>query len=87
MYLHIGGGKELQLKDVIAVSRYDADNVLLLKNKKAGRLQNEGMAAPKSVIFTDKGIWFSDIEPLTLKKRAEGSIAAMKKEKSFIKGQ
>jgi hypothetical protein len=79
MYLHIGGGRELQLKDIIAISRYDATDVRLWKKMhRAGCLHDNGLSVPQTVIFTEDEAWFSDIAPLTLKKRAEGSIAAMK---------
>ena len=80
MFLHLGNGVSVKIKDVIAISDYalfqdGAGKEMLERYKASGRLvgtRPAGDATPiKSLILTKDKTYLSVISPLTLKRRSQ----------------
>ena len=80
MFLHLGNGVSVKIKDVIAISDYalfqdGAGKEMLERYKASGRLvgtRRAGDETPiKSLILTKDKTYLSVISPLTLKRRSQ----------------
>lgn len=75
MFLHLGGDFSVRASDIISVHAYQfmigsKIGQEFLKGAK-DRIENVSDGKPKSVVVTDRKIYFSKLSPGTLKKRAE----------------
>jgi len=73
MYIHIGGDVSLLKKNIIAI--FDMDNTTTSKHtigflnqaERDGRVTNLAADIPASFVVTDKGVYYTQIAPRTLK--------------------
>ena len=85
MYLHIGNGKSVRKKDVIAI--FDLDTATVSKitksfinnEQKKGRVEYDDFDLPRAFILEDSGnecrVRLSRISTVGLKMRIDGKIA------------
>lgn len=76
MFVHIGGTKVIQTKEIIAIFNMDVESTspitceFLTKAKQSGRVEViSGRDEAKSVVVTEGCIYYSPISSLTLKRR------------------
>jgi extracellular matrix regulatory protein B len=73
MYLHVGGGTLVKSDEVIAIlDKQMLQSSLIMEEfleKKKGISQNLAKNAIKSIVITDKHIYFSPLASATLKRK------------------
>lgn len=81
MYLHIGNGYLIPMKDVVMIADYesttsgkDSQNFLEVANEE-GFIQDYSDGAPKSFIITNETVYLSLISSTTLAKRVNLFLA------------
>lgn len=75
MYLHIGNGYLIPMKDVVMIADYesttagkDTENFLVVANEE-GFIQDYSDGVPKSFVITNETVYLSLISSTTLAKR------------------
>ncbi|RHW40435.1 DUF370 domain-containing protein [Neobacillus notoginsengisoli] len=68
MYIHIGEDHMVRVKDIIAI--IDKDSVAASGIRNTGDSINLSKGPIKSVVITEKNIYFSPLSSNTLKKRS-----------------
>ncbi|WP_077616208.1 extracellular matrix regulator RemB [Caenibacillus caldisaponilyticus] len=76
MFIHLGEDTVIRIDEVVAIINYglflkdEGNKALIERAKMENKLRDIGRQMTKSVVITDKYIYFSPFSPTTLKKRS-----------------
>lgn len=76
MFIHLGEDTVIRIDEVVAIINYglflkdEVNKALIERAKMENKLCDIGRQMTKSVVITDKYIYFSPFSPTTLKKRS-----------------
>ena len=76
MFIHLGEDTVIRIDEVVAIINYglflkdEGNKDLIERAKMENKLRDIGRQMTKSVVITDKYIYFSPFSPTTLKKRS-----------------
>ena len=83
MFLHLGGDYVISNDQVVVILDYELRSHSKITRNYVETCQEQGLCRdisegnPKSVIVTTTGVYFSQISPATLKKRAHSKMAEL----------